>query len=284
MTVSTARRHGVAVDEPGARKELATVVEDIAATREQALQGIVSPGGLTTTLGYILMGLAAEGHRADAATDAIVRVITGAQLPDGRWRTPFRPPTEASEFTATAVSLRGIQLYGSGQPVHRRAIAAASSWLRRAQPQSTEDHVFRLLGLTWAGASRSLREAAISDLVASQRSDGGWAQLPSMSSDAYATGAVLVALHQAGGIRVSDAAYRRGVQFLLDTQLGDGSWFVRTRSQPTQIYFESGFPHGASQFISAAATNWATQALILAAGRPTTAPSVSSASLRSQRR
>jgi hypothetical protein len=284
MTVSTARRHGFAVDERGARKELATVVEDITATREQALQGIVSPGGLTTTLGYILMGLSAEGHRADAATDAIVRLITGTQLPDGRWRTPFRPPTEASEFTATAVSLRGIQLYGNGKPVHRRAIAAASTWLQRARPQSTEDHVFRLLGLTWAGAGQSVRETTIRDLLASQRSDGGWAQLPSMSSDAYATGAVLVALHQAGGIRVSDAAYRRGVQFLLNTQLVDGSWFVRTRSQPTQIYFESGFPHGASQFISAAATNWATQALLLAAGTTSTAPAASSASLRSQRR
>jgi ankyrin repeat protein len=275
MTVAIARRHGFAVDERGARKELATVVEDIAATREQALQGIVSPGGLTTTLGYILMGLSAEGHRADAATDAIVRLIVGTQLPDGRWRTPFRPPTEASEFTATAVSLRGIQLYGSGKPAHRRAIAAASSWLQRAQPQSTEDHVFRLLGLTWAGAAQSVRDGVIRDLLASQRPDGGWAQLPSMSSDAYATGAVLVALHQAG-IRVSDAAYRRGVQVLLNTQLADGSWLVRTRSQPTQIYFESGFPHGASQFISAAATNWATQALLLAAGKPT-APSASSA-------
>jgi hypothetical protein len=50
----------------------------------------------------------------------------------------------------------------------------------------------------------------------------------------------------------------------LDTQLADGSWFVKTRSHPTQIYFESGFPHGVHQYISAAATNWATQALVLA--------------------
>jgi hypothetical protein len=283
MTVSAARRQGFAVDERGARKELATVVEDITATREQALQGIVSPGGLTTTLGYILMGLSAEGHRADAATDAIVRLITGMHLPDGRWRTPFRPPTEASEFTATAVSLRGIQLYGNGKPVHRRAIAAASSWLQRTQPQSTEDRVFRLFGLTWAGAARNLRQAAVRDLLAAQRDDGGWAQLSTMASDAYATGSVLVALHQAG-VRAGDAAYRGGVQFLLNTQLADGSWLVRTRSQPTQIYFESGFPHGASQFISAAATNWATQALILSVREPVSVTAPVSAPDRTQRR
>ena len=134
MTVAAGRRQGFAVDEQGARKELATVVEDIRTTREQALQGIVSPGGATTTLGYILMGLAAEGHRADQATDAIVRLVTLMQQPDGRWRSPYRPPSEASEFTATAVALRGIQVYGRGKPVERRAIAAAVSWLERTQP------------------------------------------------------------------------------------------------------------------------------------------------------
>ena len=264
MTVAAARRQGFAVDERGAQKELTTVVEDIRATREQALQGIISPGGQTTTLGYILMGLAAEGHRADQATDAIVRLVTAMQMPDGRWRSPYRPPSEASEFTATAVALRGIQLYGNGKPIHRRALAAAVSWLESAQPNTTEDRVFRLLGLTWGGAAQRVRDAAIRDLLAAQRADGGWAQLSSIASDAYATGGVLVALHEAG-VRVGDAAYRRGVQFLLNTQLADGSWFVRTRSQPSQIYFESGSPHGKSQFISAAATNWATQALILAA-------------------
>jgi hypothetical protein len=273
MTVAAARRQGFAIDEQGARKELATTVEDIRITREQAVQGIVSPGGATTTLGYILMGVAAEGHRADQGTDAIVRLITLMQQPDGRWRSPYRPPSEASEFTATAVALRGIQVYGNGNLKHRRAIAAAVSWLERTQPSTTEDRVFRLFGLTWGGAPRQVRDAAVRDLLTAQRDDGGWAQLPSMSSDAYATGAVLVALHQAG-IRAGDAAYQRGVRFLLGTQLTDGSWLVRTRSHPTQIYFESGFPHGASQFISAAATNWATQALIVSAGKssPTTTP------------
>jgi hypothetical protein len=123
--------------------------------------------------------------------------------------------------------------------------------------------VFRLFGLTWAGASPAVQRTAVRDLVATQRSDGGWAQLPSLRSDAYATGEALAALGEAG-VGAADAAYRRGVQFLLTTQLADGSWFVRTRSHPTQIYFESGFPHGANQYISAAATNWATLALVRA--------------------
>ena len=261
MTVAAARRKGFAVDERSARQELTTMVKDIEATRDQALQGIVSPGGFVTTTGYILMGLSAERHQPGVATDAMVRLLRLTQLPDGHWRSPYRPPMEASEFTSTAVSLRGIRLYGHGTPADNDAIRAATSWLQSASPQTTEDRVFRLFGLTWAGAADGIRQAAIRDLSETQRSDGGWAQLPSLPSDAYATGAALVALHEAG-IRQNDAAYRRGVQFLLTTQLADGSWFVRTRAHPTQIYFESGFPHGASQYISAAATNWATLALV----------------------
>jgi hypothetical protein len=54
------------------------------------------------------------------------------------------------------------------------------------------------------------------------------------------------------------------VAFLLDTQRADGSWLVISRSRGTQPYFESGFPHGTNQFISAAGTAWATSALVLA--------------------
>ena len=71
----------------------------------------------------------------------------------------------------------------------------------------------------------------------------------------------VVALHEAG-VAAEDPAYQRGVEFLLNTQLSDGSWFVKTRSAPIQPYFESDFPHGDDQWISVAATNWATMALI----------------------
>jgi hypothetical protein len=97
--------------------------------------------------------------------------------------------------------------------------------------------------------------------LADQRTDGGWAQLPTLSSDAYATGQALVALRESGAITANDPAYKRGAQFLLDTQFADGSWYVKTRALPIQPYFETGFPFGHDQFISAAATNWATQAL-----------------------
>ena len=60
------------------------------------------------------------------------------------------------------------------------------------------------------------------------------------------------------------------VDFLLGSQYEDGSWLVETRSHPHRRlpYFETGFPHGDSQFISCAGTAWATWALALAAAPP----------------
>lgn len=72
-------------------------------------------------------------------------------------------------------------------------------------------------------------------------------------------------LHESGVIAVTDPAYQRGVECLRNAQFADGSWHVQTRTFPVQPYFESDFPHGVDQFISAAATNWAVLALAPAA-------------------
>jgi hypothetical protein len=71
------------------------------------------------------------------------------------------------------------------------------------------------------------------ELLAAQRADGGWSDLDSMESGAYATGKSLVAL-QTAGLSISDAAYERGVQFLLKTQQEDGSWYVKSRAMACQ--------------------------------------------------
>jgi len=85
--------------------------------------------------------------------------------------------------------------------------------------------------------------------------------VPTLATDAYATGQALVALRESRAVAVDSAAYQRGIQYLLNSQLEDGSWYVRTRAPSFQPYFDSDFPHGPDQFISAAASNWASMAL-----------------------
>jgi len=62
-------------------------------------------------------------------------------------------------------------------------------------------------------------------------------------------------------MQVNDPVYARGVAYLLRTQYANGGWFVKTRAFPVQPQFESGFPFGYHQWISSAATSWASLAI-----------------------
>jgi ankyrin repeat protein len=267
MTSEIARRKGFRVDEALVRDQMARTRAYLDSWRERELQDIPIPGRIDTT-SYILAGLAAAQYPADAATDALARYVRRRQLADGGWRVAaHRPPIESSDFAATALSLRSLRAYAPAmfKADDERAVQRGAAWLASARPKSTEDHVYQVLGLAWAGGNDAAMRKAAAALVALQRADGGWGQIPSLASDAYATGQALTALAASGAMKTSDPVYEKGVRFLLGTQLQDGSWYVRTRTVPIQPYFDSEFPHGPDQFVSAAATNWATMALALAA-------------------
>jgi hypothetical protein len=139
----------------------------------------------------------------------------------------------------------------------------ARAWLIGVEPKENEERVMQLLGLRWTDADQAIVRMRGEQLLAQQQPDGGWAQRTGFASDAYATGQALYALHEAFGLPVSSAEYQRGVKYLLDTQFEDGSWRVISRAVKFQPYFESGFPHGADQWISSAGTAWAAIALAL---------------------
>jgi ankyrin repeat protein/cytochrome c551/c552 len=267
MMLAAARRYQIPVNEDVAQDQVRITATYIETWRERVLQGVAIPGG-QDTISYILLGLAAANYQPDASTDALARFLKNTQRPTGEWRIgAHRQPIESSDIEVTAASLRAVQRYTpkAWQPEYEKAVQRAAAWLAKAQPKTTEDRVFQLLGLSWAGASRDIVRKLAREFLTQQRSDGGWAQLPALQSDAYATGEALVALNQVGQLDATDARYRRGTRFLMDTQLEDGSWYVRSRALAVQPYFDSDFPHGRDQFISAAATNWAVMALAPAA-------------------
>lgn len=219
-----------------------------------------------------LMAAHAAGVPPNPATSARAQFLASAQRPDGSWATlDSRPPQAYSGITATAVCARAVGLYlPDGHQAEKDArLRLAREWLLKARPLGTEERTFRLLGLLWTGADEAARADAARQLLAEQRRDGGWSQLPHLASDPYSTGEALSALHDAAGLATGDPAYQRGLRFLLDGQKDDGSWRVESRLHPpapvSPPYFNAGFPHGRNhQFISIMGSEWAAMALLRA--------------------
>jgi N-acyl-D-amino-acid deacylase len=267
MMVSEARARGFEVNEEIASSQLKRIAAFLEDNSERALENEGLPGGIDT-VSYILLGMAAERYPSDTVTDIWARYAKNSQSPDGSFRcATTRPPLESSDFQVTAATIRSLLAYApaSYRREYRTAVERAIRWLATAEPASTEDHVFQILGLKWGGSSRITIRKSAAKLLKLQRSDGGWGQVPVLTSDAYATGQALLALWESGLLKPDDAQYQRGVRYLVDSQMEDGSWLVRTRSPSLQPYFDSDFPHGYDQFISAAASNWAVMALLPAA-------------------
>jgi ankyrin repeat protein len=280
LAFRTARQHGIPVDEAAAGqvavKGLLTVPDLSSLDRAVQDPMIIDPAASD---GWALMAADAAGLRPNLVTAVYARRIANWQRADGQWPTlDQRPPQSYSRFTATAVALRAMQLYMPAE-LHQETkerLARARTWLVKAQPHDTEDFTFRLFGLYWAGATSGEISRATRELAALQRPSGGWAQLPHMQPDAYSTGEALVALHEAGGVPVTNPAWRKGLQYLLSTQDEHGVWHVHTRMlSPATVsppYFESGFPYGHDQFLSTDGTCWAAMALMLALPEATKPP------------
>jgi ankyrin repeat protein len=267
MTLSTVRKAGFKVDEQMARQEVNGVAQFFELWRDRLYQGN-APGGVA----YSLVGLHAEQYQPDLITDAIARYIALKQFTDGHWGYGCggsRAPLCGAEISNTALSMRALQFYAPNahRAEYERSIQMAGTWLVKTQAKTNEDRTYKVFGLAWAGKDKSALQKAMKELLATQRADGGWTDIATTNSTAYATGEAMVALHEAG-LPVTDSAYRRGVQYLLSTQLEDGSWYIKTHSQAVQPYFDVGFPHGVDQWISASGTSWATMALALASPGP----------------
>jgi Squalene-hopene cyclase C-terminal domain len=272
LALTAAKARGFAIDDEELGRQLSHTAKFLDSNRENYLQG-KGQGGQADTAGYALLTLAAGGCTPDETTAAVAEYLLLRHQEKDHWQnTSNRPPSEATSFTTTYVALRGLANFGTPEQSERIAARREQvrQWLVQQPAKDNEDRVFRLLGLKAALAAPSELQAAANVLLGKQRDDGGWAQLDSgepesaTQSDAYATGSTLVALHETSRLATTDPIYERGVAYLLRTQQDNGSWHVVSRSKPFQAYFETGFPHGKDQFISSAASAWATWALVYA--------------------
>lgn len=272
--LSEADRQGYAID----KKYLAETIDSLLGSGGKLLATKIFPNpadppdprpqGRGLNMGLPLLAIAArslssleEGQRQ--SLKLIAEEIVKKQQADGSWEffaTLRRPPINESQTTDVAWIILALQTeVGQDAPdSHRAALAKALDWFDSAKPADThQDKVLKLLVGVRFNKPQDIIQRAIDELYALQRVDGGWSQtVPEMKSDAFATGQTLYALALAGHA-ADRPEIKRGVDFLIATQLPDGSWPMISRSTP------NGEPGSATLLtpITCAASSWATLGL-----------------------
>jgi hypothetical protein len=140
----------------------------------------------------------------------------------------------------------------------RAALSKAIAWLDAVKLSNIhQEKVLKVLMDVRSAKPREKIQTTIDELLALQRTDGGWSQtIPELKSDAFATGQSLYVLSLAGYTN-ERPEIKRGIDFLVATQAPDGSWPMISRSTP------DGSPGSAKLLspITCAASSWATLGL-----------------------
>lgn len=267
LAMTTARSAGLAADNATQNEIVDFTRRSFEERRERLAKG-QSIGGRSATVGYGLWTFALQNEPASPITSAMTEFLLAQQTAEGAWSPPsHRPPLESSKVSCTVLARHVLRRYAESDARDRVAAAWSRSteWLKTAPLTEQEDLNFALWDAA-RGCEEGRDESPAVDrlrtrILTARHADGGWSQVADRTSDAYATGQTLYILLDSTQIPRDDAVVREAVAYLLETQHPDGSWHVRTRSRPIQPWFDNGDPHGADQFISIAATSWATAAL-----------------------
>ncbi len=279
--ISLAQSRRLATDRDAAAHQL-TLLKKMISSPENGLQIVFDPEPAIFA-GYTSLPFSLQHEPTSTATDGLVHLLATIQHTDGRWSWNIpRPPIQASDITATALAVHAIKSFGI--PGRRQELDSrvqrARAWLTNAHAETNEQRTHQILGLTWAGEESGAVKKLAEALMREQRDDGGWGQLAGLDSDAYGTGQSLYALMEGARTPPDNLAVRRGIDYLLRTQLADGTWRVRTRTHPFQPPMDSGFPHGKDGWISSAGASWAVMALATSldpSQTPPTAPAIAKA-------
>ena len=262
-----ARKKGYAINDTIYNENLESILATLKSRKSTSAQNN-DPVAIVMSGTYSLWALSENNYPANKDMQLLVKNLMQRQTANGSWVSPNpRPPLEYYAFTATALVIKAMNDYAT--PALQNSVlsrtANAKEWLMKEIPETNEEKAFQLLGLTWAGADENFIRQQAGKLLNDQKPDGGWSQLATLESDAYATGQNLYALFESGQLKPEDEAFEKGIDFLLRNQQPDGSWRIKSRSFPGVPFVETGFPKDGDQFISAAGSNWALIALLLAA-------------------
>lgn len=269
-----AGRQGYAIDQ----KFVAETTDSLLGSRDKLMASKIFPNpagppdprpqgrGLNMGLPFLAVAARSLPRLDEGQKQSLKRIaeeIVRKQQPDGSWEffaTLRRPPINESQTTDAAWIVMALEgETGPDAPESQRAaLSRAVAWLDAAKPSDIhQDKVLKVLMGARSAKPRETVQAAIDELLALQRADGGWSQtVPEWKSDAFATGQTLYVLSLAG-YTAERPEIKRGIDFLVATQKPDGSWPMISRSTP------DGSP-GSSKLltpITCAASSWATLGL-----------------------
>ena len=265
-----AGRQGYAID----RQYLTDTFESLLGSPESLLATKIFPNpddppdsrpqGRGLNMGLPFLAIAARSLPAleDGQKQSLRRIteeIVQKQQLDGSWEffaTLRRPPINQSQTTDVAWIILAlvVDAKSDSRESQRSALSNAIAWLDAAESSGIhQDKVLQVLLGVRLGKPRESFQRAIDELLALQGGDGGWSQtVPELRSDAFATGQTLYVLSLAGET-AERPEIRRGIDFLVATQMQDGSWPMISRSTP------NGEPGSAKLLtpITCAASSWA---------------------------
>jgi hypothetical protein len=266
-----ADRQGYAIDQ----KFVAETTEAMLGSREKMIAAKLIPGpkdppdprplarGVqtgTVFIAAIAPALPALQPGQKQSLKLIVDEIVKKQTKDGSWEFFLsRPPINETLLTDNVWIIMALQCDTGAppSPAHRAALDKGLAWLAATkQPDTYQSKVLKLLLAVRAGKPRDQIRASCDELLSLQRADGGWRQIPEMTSDAFATGQTLYVLALAG-YTAERPEIQRAINFLVATQKPDGSWPMTSRATP------DGRPGHAKLLtpITCAASSWATLGL-----------------------
>lgn len=225
-----------------------------------------------------IVGTAASLAIHDAQTTGRLAPVTrqaldrmwALQRKDGAWSWPkcSWPPFEIDDYYGAVLAAVGVghapENYARGDSA-RAGVEKLRAYFKKTAPPSLHHKAWLLWASTKLDSLLTAEEkqAAIDELLALQRSDGGWSMEslgkgwvgregeeanPDAPSDGYGTGLVVYALRQAG-VGAENEAVRRGKLWLTANQRASGRWFTRSMNGVKQ------------HFISDTATSFAVLAL-----------------------
>ena len=192
---------------------------------EEPYQLVSALSGNTDTMSMLLLGLGGNRHVGEEWRKVFSEALLDNQKPNGLWdacgqlpaqKRPLEETNRVSSMWATLALLR------QGYDPHRFNLESMVSPNKFVV--STEGIAVRLL-LSEYVSPTSVHES-MEELIQRQHADGGWGWISRQASDALATGHALYALRSVGTGDAVAGALGAGEQFLIRTQLEDGSWRV----------------------------------------------------------